>query len=409
MVDLSEQSGAAGPLLETKLYIPWGRPALVPRPRLTERLEQGAKGKLTLVSAPAGFGKTTLLADWAGGMASDRQPAAWVSLDQGDNNPALFWSYVISALGMVRSGVGQHALGLLGSPQPVPIEWVLTSLINEINAIQSDFALIVDDYHVIDAQPVHSSVAFLLDHLPPHVHLVVATRSGPPLPLARLRGLGELTELRAAELRFTPDEAAAFLNEVMGLDLSADEVAALEARTEGWIAGLQLAALSMQGREDVAGFIRAFAGDDRYIVDYLVEEVLQRQPDDLKTFLLQTSILDRLSGPLGDAVTGRQDSKRVLDALERGNLFIVPLDDKRHWFRYHQLFADVLRAHANEESPDELPVLHQRASEWYERNGLQPDAVRHAFAAQDFPRARVCSSGRSEPCSRAHMMRSSAG
>jgi LuxR family maltose regulon positive regulatory protein len=219
------------------------------------------------------------------------------------------------------------------------------------------------------------------------MHLVVATRSDPPLPLARLRGLGELTELRASELRFTPDEAAAFLNEAMGLGLSAADVAALETRTEGWIVGLQLAALSTQGREDAAGFIRAFAGDDRYIVDYLVEEVLQRQPEDLETFLLQTSILDRLSGPLCDAVTGRQSGKRVLEALERGNLFVVPLDDKRHWFRYHHLFADVLRAHAKEEHPDELPVLHQRASEWYERNGLQPDAVRHALAALDFARA----------------------
>jgi LuxR family maltose regulon positive regulatory protein len=263
----------------------------------------------------------------------------------------------------------------------------LTGLINEINAIQSDFVLILDDYHVIDAQPVHSAVAFLLDHLPPHMHLVVATRSDPPLPLARLRGLGELTELRASELRFTPDETAAFLNEVMGLGLSAADVAALETRTEGWIVGLQLAALSMQGREDAAGFIRAFAGDDRYIVDYLIEEVLQRQPEHLKTFLLQTSILDRLSGPLCDAVTGRQSGKRLLDALERGNLFVVPLDDKRRWFRYHHLFADVLRAHAQEERPDEIPVLHQRASEWYERNGLQPDAVRHALAAHDFGRA----------------------
>jgi LuxR family maltose regulon positive regulatory protein len=387
MVDVSGQLGAAGPLLETKLYIPRGRPTLVPRPRLTERLEHGVKGKLTLVSAPAGFGKTTLLADWAAGSAAGGQPAAWVSLDQADNNPALFWSYVISALGMVRSGVGQRALALVGSPQPSPIEWVLTGLINEINAIQGDVALILDDYHVIDAQPVHNAVAFLLDHLPPHAHVVVASRSDPPLPLARLRGLGELTELRASELRFTPGEAAAFLNEAMGLGLSAADVAALEARTEGWIVGLQLAALSMQGREDAAGFIRGFAGDDRYIVDYLVEEVLHRQPENLRTFLLQTSILDRLSGPLCDAVTGRQSSKRMLEALERGNLFVVPLDDRRHWFRYHHLFADVLRAHAEEEHPDELPLLHQRASEWYERNDLQPDAVRHALAVQEFGRA----------------------
>ena len=243
--------------------------------------------------------------------------------------------------------------------------------------------LVLDDYHVIDAQPVHSGIAFLLDHLPPQMHLVIAGRADPPLPLSRLRGRGELAELRAADLRFTPDEAAAFLNEVMGLDLSAEDVAALETRTEGWIAGLQLAALSMQGREDVPGFIAAFSGDDRYIVDYLVEEVLQRQPERVRSFLLQTSILDRLSGPLCDAVTGREDGKGVLEALERRNLFVVPLDGKRQWYRYHHLFADVLRAHSMEDQPDRVPTLHRRAAAWFEENGMAAEAIEQARAAGD--------------------------
>jgi LuxR family transcriptional regulator, maltose regulon positive regulatory protein len=275
----------------------------------------------------------------------------------------------------------------LQSPPPPPIESVLTTLINDISAIEDDFALILDDLHVIDAEPVHSAIAFLLDHLPPQMHLVIASRADPPLPLARLRGRGEATELRASDLRFTPDEAAAFLTEVMGLDLSAGDVAALEARTEGWIAGLQLAALSMQRRADVPGFIRAFTGDDRYIVDFLVEEVLRHQPDRVRSFLLQTSILDRLSGPLCDAVTGQDDGTEMLGALERGNLFVMPLDDKRQWYRYHHLFADVLQAHYLKEQPDQIPVRHRRASAWYEQHGLRSDAIRHALAAEDFARA----------------------
>ena len=387
MVDSPGRTVAANPLLGTKLYAPKWRSSLVPRKRLIERLDQGTDRKLTLVSAPAGFGKTTLLAEWLAGTSAGERPAAWVSLDQGDNDPGLFWAYFISALQTVRSGVGENALSLLHSPQPPSVESVLTTLINEINAIEHGFALILDDYHLIDAQPVQDGITFLIDHLPPQMHLVIAGRADPPFPLIRLRGRGELTEVRAADLRFTPDEAAAFLNEVMGLDLSADDVAALERRTEGWVAGLQLAALSMQGREDVPGFIGAFAGDDRYIVDYLVEEVLQRQPERVRSFLLQTSILERLSGPLCDAVTGQEDGKGLLEALERGNLFVVPLNDKRHWYRYHHLFADVLQAHSMEEQPDQVPIGHRRASEWYEQNGLPADAVRHALAAEDFERA----------------------
>ena len=383
MVDSPGQTLAASPLLETKLYVPRWRSGLVARARLVERLDQGTERKLTLVSGPAGCGKTTVLAEWVAATPASERPAAWVSLDQSDNDPAIFWAYFIAALQTMQSGVGESALSLLHSPQPPPIESVLTTLINEINAIQDDFALILDDYHIIDAQPVHDGIIFLLDHLPQQMHLIIASRSDPPLPLARLRGRGESTELRASDLRFTPGEAAAFLNEVMGLDLSAADVAALETRTEGWIAGLQLAALSMQGREDVPRFIRAFAGDDRYIVDYLVEEVLQRQPDGVRSFLLQTSILDRLSGPLCDAVTGREDGRGMLEALERGNLFVVPLDDKRQWYRYHHLFADVLRAHSMEEQPDRVPTLHRRAAAWFEERGMAAEAIEQARAAGD--------------------------
>jgi LuxR family maltose regulon positive regulatory protein len=387
MVDSPEHTVAGIPLIETKLYIPKWRPGLVSRPRLVEHMHQRTERKLTLVSAAAGFGKTTLLAEWLAATPASEQAAAWVSLDQSDNDPALFWAYFITALQTMQSGVSERSLSLLNSPHPLPIELVLTTLINEISAIEDDFALILDDYHVIGAQPVHDGITFLLDHLPPQMHLVIATRSDPAFPLARLRGRGESTELRAADLRFTPDEAAAFLNEIMGLNLSGADVAALETPTEGWIAGLQMAALSMQGREDVPGFVRAFAGDDRYIVDYLVEEVLQRQPERVRSFLLQTSILDRLSGPLCDAITGQEDGRGMLAALERGNLFVVPLDDKRQWYRYHHLFADVLHAHSMEEQPDRVPTLHRRASEWYERNGLPSDAVRHALSAEDLERA----------------------
>ncbi|HUG14138.1 MAG TPA: LuxR C-terminal-related transcriptional regulator [Thermomicrobiales bacterium] len=377
------------PLLETKLFSPRWRPGLVSRPRLIERLERGIERKLTLVSAPAGFGKTTLLAEWLAAAPTGERAAAWVSLDQGDNDPGRFWSYVITALQTTRAGAGGHAMSLLRSPQPPPIESVLTTLINDIAALEDDLVVILDDYHVIDAEPVHGTVAFLLDHLPPRMRLIITSRSDPPLPVARLRGRGELTELRAADLRFTPDEAASFLNEAMGLGLTAGDAAVLETRTEGWIAGLQLAALSMQGREDAAGFIRAFAGDDRYIVDYLVEEVLQRQSATLRDFLLRTSILDRLSGPLCDAVTDRDDGRGMLEALERGNLFVVPLDDRRQWYRYHHLFADVLHTRLLWEQPERVAGLHRRAAEWHAQNGPQSDAIRHALAAGDVERAAV--------------------
>ena len=280
-------------------------------------------------------------------------------------------------------------LAVLQSPQPPPTESILTALLNEITTIPDNFILVLDDYHVIDSKPVDKALTFLLEHLPPQMHLVIATREDPPLPLAGLRARGQLTELRAADLRFTPAEAAEFLNQVMGLNLSAEDIAALETRTEGWIAGLQLAALSMQGRSDAASFIQAFTGSHRFVLDYLVEEVLQRQPEGIHSFLLKTAILDRLSGSLCDAVTGREDGKGMLETLERGNLFIIPLDDQRQWYRYHPLFAEVLQARLIDEQPDQVFSLHQRASEWYEHNGSAADAIRHALAAKDFERAAI--------------------
>jgi LuxR family maltose regulon positive regulatory protein len=378
-------------LLETKLYIPRSGRGLVPRQRLSERLDRGTTSKLMLVSAPAGFGKTTLLTEWLAARptphSTDERLAAWLSLDPSDGDPASFWTYVIAALRTAAPGVGDTALALLHAPRPPPIETVLTTLLNDLAAAAGDIVLVLDDYHVIDARKVQDGVAFLLDHLPPSLHLVIASRADPALPLPRLRARGELVEIRAAELRFTPDEAAAYLNGMMGLQLTSRDVAALEGRTEGWIAALQLAALSMQGRDDVAGFISGFAGDDRYVVDYLVEEVLQRQSDRVQTFLLQTSVLGRLSGPLCDAVTGHAGGKAILEALDRGNLFLVPLDDRRRWYRYHHLFADMLQARLLDEQADLVPDLHRRASVWYEQNGEQSVAIGHALAAGDFERA----------------------
>ena len=377
----------ASPLLETKLYAPKLRRGVVARPRLSERLSRGAESKLTLISAPAGFGKTTLLAEWLAAAPAGRRSVAWLSLDQADNQPVTFWTYLITALQTVIPGIGASALSLLQEPQPPPIETVLAPLLNELSAVSDDIVQVLDDEHLVDARDIQGGIAFFLEHLPPRIHLVIATRADPALPLARLRARGELVEIRAADLRFTPGEAAAYLNEVMGLDLTAPDIAALEGRTEGWIAALQLAALSMQGRDDIAGFIAGFTGDDRYIVDYLVEEVLQRQPERVRSFLLETSILARMTGPLCDAVTGQDDGKATLEALDRGNLFLVPLDDRRRWYRYHHLFADVLRAHILDEQPELVPELHRRACDWYEQNGERPEAIGHALAAGDLERA----------------------
>ncbi|MDQ1660013.1 MAG: hypothetical protein QOD41_5096, partial [Cryptosporangiaceae bacterium] len=374
------------PLVETKLYIPRLRRSLVARPRLSERLSRGSEARLTLVSAPAGFGKTTLLTAWLAASADEPRSVAWLSLEESDSQPGLFWTYAISALQTAVPGAGAGSLALLRSGQ-APIETVLAILVNELSAVPNEIQLVLDDYHLADGPDIEAGMVFLLEHLPPHVHLVISSRADPALPLARLRARGELVEVRAAELRFTLDEATDYLNEVAGLDLTANDIAALEGRTEGWIAALQLAALSMRGRTDVASFIAGFAGDDRYIVDYLVEEVLRRQPGNVQSFLIQTSILDRLTGPLCDAVTAQDGGKAMLESLDRANLFVVPLDDSRRWYRYHHLFADVLRTHLLDERTGEAADLHRRASQWHDENGEPPAAVRHALSAGDVERA----------------------
>jgi ATP/maltotriose-dependent transcriptional regulator MalT len=374
-------------LLTTKLYIPPLRPELVTRPRLIERLNAGLLGKVTLLSAPAGYGKSTLINEW---VHQAGLPVAWLSLDAGDNDPTRFLVYVIAALQKIDEWIGEDLLGLLKSPQPPPMEALLTALINQINDISKEMILVLDDYHLINAQSVHESLSFLLDHQPANLHLVISTRSDPRLPIARLRGRGQLSELRQTDLRFTIDETAEFLNQVMGLDLSVDEISILASCTEGWIAGLQMAAISMRGQENIAGFIRDFSGSNRYILDYLVEEVLQRQPDIVQTFLLRTAILDRLSGPLCDAVTGfaeQMDSQTILERLERSNLFVVPLDNERRWYRYHHLFNDLLRQRLQRTQPDLVPELHRRASIWYEQIGQMPAAIDHALPAMDLERA----------------------
>ncbi|MCW5880949.1 MAG: LuxR family transcriptional regulator [Anaerolineae bacterium] len=385
----------SAPILATKLYIPPPPARVVRRPRLVARLNEGMRHKLTLVSAPAGFGKTTLVSEW---VASAERPVAWLSLDGGDNDPARFLAYLVAALQTVTPKVGDRVLPALESPQPPPTEWMLTTLLNEVAALAVEFALVLDDYHVIEAKPVDEALRFLVDHLPPQMRLVIATREDPPLPLARLRARGELTEVRAADLRFTPAEAAHFLNGAMGLDLTAEDIAALETRTEGWIAGLQLAALSMQGHDDPTRFIESFTGSHHFIQDYLIEEVLQRQPDGVQTFLLRTSILDRLCGPLCAAVlnTSAAAAQDTLEFLDQANLFVIPLDDERRWYRYHHLFRELLRQRLQQSGADETE-LHTRASQWYEDNGLAIEAFHHAAAANDIERAERLISGHGIP------------
>ncbi len=372
-------------LLKTKLHAPQPQIGVVHRPRLAERLGRGAASKLTLVSAPPGFGKSTLVADWIA-TRPVTEPAAWLSLDPDDNDPAGFWRYVVAALRRAVPDIGNDATALLESPE-AQVQQAWHSVLNDLAALEWDLVLVLDDYHVIDLSEIHDAVASLIDRLPPTAHLVITTRADPPLPLARLRARGELVEVRAADLRFTPDEAAAYLNGTIGLQLSGADVAALEERTEGWVAALQLAALSMQGRADPSSFVASFAGDDRYVFDYLADEVLARQPEEVRTFLRQTSILDRLTGGLCDAITGRGDSRAVLERLDRGNLFLVALDDRRRWYRYHHLFAEVLRARLLDEDPESVPDLHRRASDWFEQNGERSEAIHHALAGRDFVRA----------------------
>jgi ATP/maltotriose-dependent transcriptional regulator MalT len=375
-------------LLATKLHIPAPRPEFVPRPRLARRLDEGLGRGLLLVCAPAGYGKTVLLADWT---QSSQHPPAWLSLDEGDNDPARFWRHVVAALDRACPGIGEGVSPLLGPPAPQSFDGLVTALINELAAQpgERELLLILDDYHVIDAQLVHASVSFLLEHRPPRLSLVLATRSDPPLALARLRVRGQLAELRAADLRFTAGEAAALLQQAAAEPdraLPETALAALAARTEGWAAGLQLAALSLRGQPDVAGFVADFTGSHRYILDYLAEEVLERQPEQIRIFLLETCVLERLSGALCDAVTGRTGSQALLEQVERSGLFIMPLDQARGWWRYHHLFADLLRARL-EQRPGRAAELHRSAAAWYEGHGLADEAIRHTVAAGELTQA----------------------
>jgi LuxR family maltose regulon positive regulatory protein len=361
----------------------------VSRSRLIERLSIAMDGELTLISAPAGFGKTTLLSEW---VQQSPRPAAWLSLDESDNTPIQFWAYLIAALQRLEPGLADDALAALQSRQPPPMVDLLTGLINEIATSPEPFTLILDDFHLITDSRVHEGLTFLIDHLPPQMHLVLSARADPPWPLARRRASGEMTELRAEDLRFTAQEAASFLNDVMKLDLSADDVAALEERTEGWITGLQMAAISMQGRKrsrgvrDVVTFVQAFTASNRFILDYLMEEVLEQQPDTVQDFLLQTSVLERMTAELCDALTGLEHSQEILTRVEQANLFLVPLDDERTWYRYHHLFGGLLQTRLKQLRPQDVPTLHQRASEWYEEMDMTANAVSHALAAGDVAR-----------------------
>ena len=378
----SEVASERDVLLATKLHVPRPRPDLVPRPQLAERLDEGLARGLMLVCAPAGYGKTVLLADWA---RRGQQPVAWLSLDVGDNDPARFWRHGVAALDQCRPGLAERVGQLLGPPAPSSYEGLVTALINELaTGPDADRALLVlDDYHLIDSAAVHESLGFLIEHRPPELHLVLASRSDPPLALARLRGRNQLAELRAAELRFTADEAAALLRQGAAescVALPETAVAALAARTEGWAAGLQLAALSLRGQPDAAGFVAAFTGTHRFILDFLAEEVLEQQSDQVRTFLLETSVLERLSGELCDAVTGRPGGQALLEQVERAGLFLVPLDEVRGWWRYHHLFADLLRARLQEQ-PGQAALLHRNAAAWYDDHEMADDAIRHAVAA----------------------------
>ncbi len=368
------------PLLSTKFRVPPIRPTLVSRPRLLSKLNEGMQEKLTLISASAGFGKTTLLSEWS---QQSTLPIAWVGLDDSDNDPTHFWTYVIAAVQIHLPHIGDTSLALLQSSQPPPSAIILTALVNDLAQLTEDILLILDDYHLIEEKAIHEGVTFLLEHFPPRLHLFIAGRIDPPLPLARLRVREQIVEVRDADLRFTAEEAATFLTERMKLTLTAHDVTSLEIRTEGWVAGLQLAALSMQGRTDLTSFVQAFTGSHRFILDYLMDEVLHRQPAPIQAFLLQTAILQRFNSSLCETLTTKQDSQNILEMLERSNLFLIPLDYDRQWYRYHALFGDVLRARLLATQPELIPELHRKAASWYEHHGFFADAIHHALAAKD--------------------------
>jgi LuxR family transcriptional regulator, maltose regulon positive regulatory protein len=386
VVDPSAETAArtdasgANTLLATKLYLPRLQAGFVARPRLLDQLGQALGRDLILVCAPAGFGKTALLADWA---RQGRWPIAWLSLDAADNDPARFWRHVVAALDPACPGIAGQLGPLFGPPSPRAFEGLVEALINELAPGQDPILFVLDDYHLIEAPQVHASLGFLLEHRPLGLRLVLSSRADPPLPLARLRARGQLTELRALDMRFTLEETAALLVEAVGPDVPEDAVAALAARTEGWVAGLQLAALSLRGHGDPDSFVASFSGSHRYVLDYLTEEVLDRQPVEVRGFLLETSVLDRVSGALCDAVTGRTDSQVMLERVERANLFLVPLDEVRGWWRYHHLFAELLRARLQRQQPERIAVLHRNAAAWLEEHGLADEAIRHALTAGD--------------------------
>jgi len=381
-------------ILVTKLFVPPTRAELVHRPGLIERLNHGLDCKLTLLSAPAGFGKTTLVSHWVEHLQDNTEirdhpiKVAWLSLDEDDNDPVRFLTYFIAALNHnIATNLGQGALSMLQSPQPPSNNTVLISLINEMSTIPEKIVFVLDDYHLIEAVPIHKALVYLLENLPPQLHLVIATRQDPPLSLGRLRARAQLTEIRAADLRFSDSEAADFLNEVMGLNLSSRDIVELETRTEGWIAGLHLAAISMQGRKDRRGFIKSFTGGHRLVLDFLIEEVLGQQPESIQNFLLQTAILDRLTGSLCDALTGQEKCQETLEKLDHANLFIIPLDEERRWYRYHHLFADLLRQRLRQIQPEYFPILHVKAGEWFKNQGLNREAIKHLLAGREYQSA----------------------
>lgn len=387
----------SAPILFTKLFVPPPRAKIVPRSHLHEQLNTGLGRKLTLVSAPAGFGKTTLVSEWCHQL---HIPIVWLSLGERDSDPARFLTYFVAALQTLSPGIGEGVLTALQSPQRPPTEAILTVLLNEMASIPDQFVLVLDDYHLLDARAIDDALAFLLEHLPPQMHLVIATREDPPLPLAQLRARDQLTELRAPDLRFTFSEATEFLNRLMGLNLSAQNVAALETRTEGWVAGLQLAALSMRGQSDPESFIRSFTGSHRFVLDYLMQEVLRQQSESIQNFLLRTSLLDRLCGALCDAVVLDEQvpGQQTLESLERANLFIVPLDNERRWYRYHHLFAELLNQRLQQNiDKNGVADLHIRASQWFEDNGLELEAFQHAAAANDVERTARLIEGKGMP------------